>query len=77
MYLYSFPSILQEEWDNFQFRDCNGQSNGIDLPEAVINLENSLGAIAGEGLGAKRTFDFSQVGEGVFGPGGNKCEKIF
>ena len=72
---YSFTFVFQDEWDNLQFRDCNGQSNGIDLPEAVINLENSFGAIAGEGLGAERTFDFSQVGEGLFGPGGNQGEK--
>ena len=44
-------------------------SNGIDLPDAVLRIENSLGGVAGEALGAERTFDISQVGDGLFGPG--------
>ena len=63
---------VQEEWNNFQFRDCNGKSNGIDLPDNVINLENSNGGVAGEALGAEKTFDISQIGSGVFGPGSDR-----
>ena len=63
--------VLQEEWNNQQFRDCNGVSNGIDLPDAVLQIENSLGGVAGEALGAERTFDITKVGGGVYGPGGS------
>ena len=44
-------------------------SNGLDLPAPVIELENSYGAVAGEALGAERTFDFSKIGQGILGPG--------
>jgi len=59
----------KEEWNELQFRDCNGVSNGIDLPRQVLQLENALGGVAGESLGAEKTFDISQVGGGAFGPG--------
>jgi len=59
----------REEWNELQFRDCNGVSNGIDLPKQVLQLENALGGVAGESLGAEKTFDISQVGGGAFGPG--------
>ena len=59
----------REEWSELQFRDCNGVSNGIDLPKQVLQLENALGGVAGESLGAEKTFDISQVGGGAFGPG--------
>ena len=61
---------VQEEWNSLQFRDCNGKSNGIDLPLAVLNQESASGGVAGEALGAEKTFDISQVGNGVYGVGG-------
>ena len=61
----------REEWEDQQFRDCNGVSNGIDLPRQVLQLENELGGVAGEALGAEKTFDISDVGGGAFGPGRN------
>ena len=67
---------VQEEWNNFQFRDCNGKSNGIDLPDNVISLENSNGGVAGEALGAEKTFDISQIGSGVFGPGNDRVKHM-
>ena len=73
---YNACPALQEEWNNLQFRDCNGLSNGIDLPEAVLKLENSLGGVAGEALGAEKTFDLSEVGNGVLGPGGDFTGKL-
>ena len=63
-------TYVQEEWNNLQFRDCNGKSNGMDLPLAVLNQESALGGVAGEALGAEKTFDISQVGKGVYGVGG-------
>ena len=60
---------MREEWEEKQFRDCNGVSNGIDLPKQVLQLENELGGVAGEALGAEKTFDISNVGGGAFGPG--------
>ena len=35
----------------------------------MLQLENSLGGVAGEALGAEKTFDISNVGGGAFGPG--------
>ena len=61
--------LSREEWLGQQFRDCNGISNGIDLPREVLQLENSLGGVAGEALGAEKTFDIANVGGGAFGPG--------
>ena len=61
--------LSREEWLAQQFRDCNGVSNGIDLPREVLQLENSLGGVAGEALGAEKTFDIANVGGGAFGPG--------
>ena len=61
--------LFREEWLDQQFRDCNGVSNGIDLPREVLQLENSLGGVAGEALGAEKTFDIANVGGGAFGPG--------
>ena len=61
--------LYREEWLDQQFRDCNGVSNGIDLPREVLQLENSLGGVAGEALGAEKTFDIANVGGGAFGPG--------
>ena len=60
----------KDEWLNLQFRDCNGESNGIDLPEEVLRQENLLGGVAGEGLGAEKTFDISKAGKGIFGVAG-------
>ena len=33
--------FMKEEWERFLFRDCNGDSNGIDLPLVVVQLEES------------------------------------
>merc|ERR1712154_678272 len=32
----------REEWKQLKFRDCNGVSNGIDLPLSVLILEEQL-----------------------------------
>merc|ERR1711990_1053513 len=32
----------REEWKQLKFRDCNGESNGIDLPLSVLILEEQL-----------------------------------
>merc|ERR1711997_65308 len=32
----------REEWKQLKFRDCNGISNGIDLPLSVLILEEQL-----------------------------------
>ena len=47
----------REAWAAAKFRDCNGVSNGIALPDAVLQLENALGGQAGAGLGAETQFD--------------------
>ena len=39
------------------------------MPREVLQLENSLGGVAGEALGAEKTFDIANVGGGAFGPG--------
>ena len=52
---------VQEEWESFLFRDCNGVSNGIDLPLVVVQLEESLGGVAGKGLDGSRTLDISEI----------------
>ena len=54
---------VQEEWESFLFRDCNGVSNGIDLPLVVVQLEESLGSIAGKGLDGSRTLDISEISQ--------------
>ena len=69
--------IVQEEWNNLQFRDCNGKSNGIDLPGAVLNQEAALGGVAGESLGAEKTFDITQAGNGIYGVGGKSKNICF
>ena len=33
----------------------------MDIPGVVIQLEQSLGSVAGEGLGAQKTFDVTKV----------------
>ena len=54
---------VHEEWESFLFRDCNGVSNGIDLPLVVVQLEESLGGIAGKGLDGSRTLDISEISQ--------------
>ena len=54
---------VQEEWESFLFRDCNGVSNGIDLPLVVVQLEESLGGVAGKGLDGSRTLDISEISQ--------------
>ena len=54
---------VQEEWESFLFRDCNGVSNGIDLPLVVVQLEESLGGVAGKGLYGTRTLDISEISQ--------------
>ena len=54
---------VQEEWERFLFRDCNGVSNGIDLPLVVVQLEASLGGVAGKGLDGSRTLDISEISQ--------------
>ena len=54
---------VQEEWESFLFRDCNGVSNGIDLPLVVVQLEESLGGIAGKGLDGSRSLDISEISQ--------------
>ena len=44
-----------------KFRDCNGVSNGVALPDAVLQLENARGGQAGAGLGAETQFDPDSV----------------
>ena len=39
------------------------------MPREVLQLENSLGGVAGEALGAEKTFDIANIGGGAFGPG--------
>merc|ERR1711872_477119 len=51
----------REEWTQQRFRDCNGVSNGIDLPDSVLDLENTLGGDPGPGLGADSDFDKRQL----------------
>merc|ERR1711962_1067862 len=51
----------REEWTQKSFRDCNGVSNGIDLPDSVLALENTLGGDPGPGLGADSDFDKRQL----------------
>ena len=36
----------REAWAAAKFRDCNGVSNGIALPDAVLQLENARGGQA-------------------------------
>merc|ERR1711971_970524 len=57
----------REEWGLQNFRDCNGASNGIELPDSVLELENALGGEPGPGLGADSDFDkrrLEKVGSG-------------
>ena len=54
---------VQEECKSFLFRDCNGVSNGIDLPLVVVQLEESLGGVAGKGLDVSRTLDISEISQ--------------
>ena len=42
---------FQVEWETFLFRDCNGVSNGLELPVDVVQLEQSLAAIPAAGFG--------------------------
>jgi len=51
----------REEWSLQNFRDCNGASNGIELPDSVLELENALGGDPGPGLGADSDFDKRQL----------------
>merc|ERR1712172_149211 len=51
----------REEWGLQNFRDCNGASNGIELPDSVLELENALGGEPGPGLGADSDFDKRQL----------------
>ena len=51
----------REAWAAAKFRDCNGISNGIALPDAVLQLENARGGQAGPGLGAETHFDPDNV----------------
>eukprot|EP00092_Neocalanus_flemingeri_P027105 GFUD01029392.1.p1 GENE.GFUD01029392.1~~GFUD01029392.1.p1 ORF type:complete len:365 (+),score=88.47 GFUD01029392.1:32-1096(+) len=59
----------REEWKSLKFRDCNGVSNDIALPDSVLQLENSVGGQAGDGLGAKTDFDRNNIGSVNRGPG--------
>ena len=61
--VYKANFSVQEEWESFLFRDCNGVSNGIDLPLVVVQLEESLGGIAGKGLDGSRTLDISEISQ--------------
>ena len=47
------------------FRDCNGVSNGIDLPRQVLQLENGRGGVTGEALGADNTLYITNLGVGA------------
>merc|ERR1711971_584659 len=51
----------REEWGLQNFRDFNGASNGIELPDSVLELENALGGEPGPGLGADSDFDKRQL----------------
>merc|ERR1712172_387446 len=51
----------REEWGLQNFRDCNGASNGIELPDSVLELENAPGGEPGPGLGADSDFDKRQL----------------
>merc|ERR1712037_303721 len=51
----------REEWGLQNFRDCNGVSNGVKLPDSVLELENALGGDPGPGLGADSDFDKRQL----------------
>merc|ERR1711990_1271474 len=51
----------REEWGLQNFRDCNGVSNGIELPNSVLELENALGGDPGPGLGVDSDFDKKQL----------------
>ena len=46
-------------------RDCNGVSNGIDLPRQVLQLENGRGGVAGEALGADNTLYITNLPAGA------------
>eukprot|EP00092_Neocalanus_flemingeri_P100067 GFUD01127757.1.p1 GENE.GFUD01127757.1~~GFUD01127757.1.p1 ORF type:complete len:183 (+),score=41.10 GFUD01127757.1:32-550(+) len=59
----------REEWKSLKFRDCNGVSNDIALPDSVLQLENSVGGQAGDGLGAETDFDRNNIGSINRGPG--------
>merc|ERR1711962_1384950 len=58
----------REEWTQQRFRDCNGASNGIDLPDSMLDLENTLGGDPGPGLGADSDFDKRQLEKGYLAP---------
>ena len=47
---------MQAEWLSGQFRDCNGLSNGLSLPEEVLKLEAIYTAIE-NGLGGGPIFN--------------------
>merc|ERR1711971_963169 len=51
----------REEGGLQNFRDFNGASNGIELPDSVLELENALGGEPGPGLGADSDFDKRQL----------------
>ena len=46
-------------------RDCNGVSNGIELPRQVLQLENGRGGVAGPALGADNTLYISNLPAGA------------
>ena len=46
-------------------RDCNGESNGIELPRQVLQLENGRGGVAGGALGADNNLYISNLPAGA------------
>ena len=52
---------FQVEWEAFLFRDCNGVSNGLELPIEVIKLEQSLVGTPASGFSDSATFSAPEI----------------
>ena len=56
MNLHIYRLCVQESWEAELFRDCNGESNGIELPEDTL-----LAEAAAEAGGEEVVFPDSEV----------------
>ena len=53
---------LQSDWLAGEFRDCNGESNGIELPEDVLLEE---GNCSDKSAGSNKTTNFSSTSNDI------------